>query len=123
MSTLRTLLLAEAIAFAAAASTHLGMLFEGYRHQAAGTAESVIAAVLLAGLALSFSPPPWGGLAFLVSQGFATLGTLVGAFTIAIGIGPRTPLDLVFHGAILIVLFVGLWLGWRAAPLRIQGAT
>jgi hypothetical protein len=41
-------------------------------------------------------------------QGLALVGTLVGALTIAIGIGPRTVLDLVFHAGILCVLVWGL---------------
>jgi hypothetical protein len=44
----------------------------------------------------------------LAVQGFALLGTLVGAFTIAIGIGPRTGPDIVYHVGLLIVLGWGL---------------
>jgi hypothetical protein len=46
---MRFFLLLEAVAFAAAALVHFGRLFPGYGHPRAGTAESVIGAVLLAG--------------------------------------------------------------------------
>jgi hypothetical protein len=36
------------------------------------------------------------------------VGVLVGLFTIAIGIGPRTRIDLALHGAMLTTLIVGL---------------
>jgi hypothetical protein len=49
----------------------------------------------------------------LVCQGFALLGTLVGLFTIAIGIGPRTVLDLVLHSATIALLLTGLVLVTR----------
>jgi hypothetical protein len=73
----------------------------------------VIAAVLLAGLACSWLRPPWTRRAGLAVQGFALLGTLVGAFTIAIGIGPRTVPDIVYHVGLLIGLGWGLILTVR----------
>jgi uncharacterized membrane protein YjjP (DUF1212 family) len=53
----------------------------------------------------------------LAAQGFAILGTLVGLFTIAIGIGPRTVPDLVFHAGIVVVLVWGLIVTTRARDL------
>jgi hypothetical protein len=50
----------------------------------------------------------------LAAQGFALLGTLVGAFTIAIGVGPRTVPDIVYHVVLLIVLGWGLTVTVRA---------
>jgi hypothetical protein len=67
----------------------------GYEHRQARIAESVIAAVLLAGLAWSWLRPAWTRRTGLAVQGFALLGTLVGAFTIAIGIGAQ---DSAGHG-------------------------
>jgi hypothetical protein len=46
----------EAAAFSVAAFIHFGVLVDGYRHQKAGTAESVIAVVLFVGLALRIRP-------------------------------------------------------------------
>ncbi|MGQ0810691.1 MAG: hypothetical protein ACT4OO_05640 [Nitrospiraceae bacterium] len=36
------------------------------------------------------------------------MGTLVGVFTIIVGVGPRTTPDVVYHLAIVAVLFWGL---------------
>jgi hypothetical protein len=60
--------------------------------------------VLLAGLICSSIRPGWTRRAGLAAQGFARLGMLVGAFTIAIGVGPRTVPDVIYHVTILIVL-------------------
>jgi hypothetical protein len=101
-------MLAELVAFATAALVHFGTIFGGYEHQKAGTAESVIAAVLLVGLTLiSFAPERTRSVA-LGAQGFALLGTFVGIFTIAIGVGPRTLPDIAYHICIVIVLVWGL---------------
>lgn len=55
--TIRLFLLFEAAIFVAAALVHFGILTDGYEHQAAGVAESVIAFVLLTGLALTCIGP------------------------------------------------------------------
>ncbi len=104
----------EAAAFIAAALTHFGLLIDGYGHQKAGIAESVIAAVLLVGLALTWIRPGSTHGAGLAAQTFALLGTLVGIFTIAIGVGPRTVPDIVYHIAMVAVLIFGLILTVRA---------
>ncbi len=54
---IRTFLLGEAAAFLAAALVHSGALVAGYEHREAGTAESVIALVLLLGLVVSSFVP------------------------------------------------------------------
>lgn len=86
--TIRGFVLFEWVAFIAAALTHFGVLVRGYEHQKAGTAESVIALVLLIGLILSLIRPHSTRGIGLAVQGFALVGTLVGIFTIVIGIGP-----------------------------------
>lgn len=43
---------------------------------------------------------------------FAFLGTLVGAFTIAVGIGPQTRADFVLHALLLLGLALGLVTTW-----------
>jgi heme A synthase len=111
-------MLFEAATFAAAAAIHFGALVDGYGHRDAGTAESVIAVVLLAGLALTWSRPPWPRRAAIGAQAFAILGVLVGLLTIAVGVGPRTVPDVAYHLGILAVLVVGLALarGGTASP-------
>jgi hypothetical protein len=104
------LLLLEAATFVAAASIHFGALLDGYAHRKAGTAETVIAVVLVAGAALGRRRS-----AAVAAQAFAVFGVCVGLFTIAVGVGPRTVLDIAYHLAILAVLIAGL------AAARSQG--
>lgn len=113
--TIQLFLLFEAATFVVAALIHFGALLEGYQHQQAGTAESVIAVVLLAGLALTWIGSPWARGAGIGAQAFAILGVLVGLFTISIGVGPRTALDIGYHVAILAVLIAGLATAVRAS--------
>jgi hypothetical protein len=108
VSLVRWFLLAEAAVFAAAAFMHAGVLLPGYEHWKAATAESVIAIVLATGLAATAIWPISSRGIGLGAQGFALFGTLVGLFTIAIGIGPRTAVDLVLHAAMIALLASGL---------------
>jgi hypothetical protein len=114
--TIRLFMFVEAVAFLAAASTHFGLLINEYEHQKAGIAESVIAVVLLVGLALTWVRPSLTRTLGLAAQGFALFGTLVGIFTIAIGVGPRTTPDIIYHITIVIVLVSGLLVTARARP-------
>jgi hypothetical protein len=111
---IRIFLLVEAAAFLTAALIHLGLLSVGYEHREAGIAESVIAAVLLIGLAWSWIRPASTRRAGRAAQGFALFGTLVGLVTIAIGVGPRTIPDIAYHFAIAAVLVWGLVVARRA---------
>src|SRR5947209_15350602 len=95
--TLRGFLLLQIAIFLALVSIHFGLLIDGYRHRAAGTAESVIAAVLVAGLLLSWTPPPWNRRAVTIAQSFGIVGVLVGLIAIALGFRPRTILDLTLN--------------------------
>lgn len=112
----------ETFLFGAASLIHAGILRSGYEHGRAATAEGVIGAVLALGLVASLmrsTPAP--GLA-LAAQGFALLGTLVGAFTIAVGVGPQTPADLVFHAILLLVLVSGIIVAWKTRSRTLQRA-
>lgn len=113
MATIQLFLAVEAVAFLLAASIHRGFLVSGFQHQSASTAESVIAFVLFVALLLTWVRPGNMRLLGLLGQGFAFLGTLVGVFTIAIGVGPRTVPDLAYHAIILVVLAWGLLVAWR----------
>ena len=106
--TIRGFLVLEFAAFITAGLTHFGVLVHGYDHRKAGTAESVIALVLLTGLILSFIRSQSTRGIGLAVQGFALLGTLVGIVTIIIGIGPRTIPDITYHILIVAVLIWGL---------------
>lgn len=113
------LLAFQAILFGAASLIHAGVLVAGYEHSRAAIAEGVIALVLLAGLIASLVRPASTRTIALVVQGFALLGTLVGAFTIAVGVSPQTTADYVFHVVLLALLVSGLVVTWRRpAPNR-----
>jgi hypothetical protein len=108
MGTIRILMLVEAATFVLASLIHSGWLVAGYQHHQARIAEGVIAVVLLAAVVVSWIRPAWTRRTGLVGQGFALLGTLVGVFTIVVGVGPRTVPDVVYHVGILVVLALGL---------------
>jgi hypothetical protein len=105
----RLVLAGAAVLYAAAASVHFGWLTSSYEHSKAGTAETVIAAVLFGGLLISFIKPLWTRFTAIVVQTFAVLFTFVGLFTIAIGVGPRTGPDLILHACMLALLLFGLY--------------
>jgi hypothetical protein len=105
---IRLFLLFEAATFIGAALIHFGLLMDGYEHQEAGTAETVIGIILLVGLALTWMRPRLTRRVGLTVQAFALLGTLVGIFTIAIGVGSRTVPDVAYHVGIVAVLVCGL---------------
>ena len=111
--TIQFLLAFESAAFVVAALVHFGFLANGYEHTKAGIAETVIGTVLALGLIIVLIRPRLTRLSGLVVQGFAFLGTLVGAFTIIIGVGPRTLPDALCHVAIVILLAWGLIVTWR----------
>ena len=112
--TIRLFLLLEAAAFVAAASVHFSLVIAGYEHRKAGVAESVIAAVLILALAVTSLGRTWTRRVGLVAQAFALGGTLIGVFTITIGVGPRTLPDVAYHFAIMAVLIWGLVVAVRA---------
>jgi len=112
--TIRLFLLLEAAAFVAAASVHFSLVIAGYEHRKAGVAESVIAAVLILALAVTSLGRTWTRRVGLAAQAFALVGTLIGVFTIMIGVGPRTLPDVAYHFAIMAVLIWGLVVAVRA---------
>jgi hypothetical protein len=105
---IRLFLLVEALTFAVASLIHSGLLIQGYQHPQARIAEGVIAAVLGIGLLLTGFRPAAVRQIGMAAQGFALVGTLVGIFTIIIGVGPRTLPDIVYHLGIVLVLIWGL---------------
>lgn len=111
---IRTLLLVEAASFVTASLIHAGILIDGYEHRQARIAEGIIAIVLIAGFVLAWVRPTRARAAALAGQAFALFWTLVGVFTIIIGIGPRTVPDVVYHVAIVAVLSYGLVVARRA---------
>jgi len=111
---IRTFLLVQAATFLLAATFHFGGIVQGYADYRAGIAEGVIASALLVGLIATWVRPAAIRRIGLAAQGFALAGTFVGLFTIALGIGPRTVLDLVIHGAMVAELVGGLAVTYQA---------
>lgn len=101
------LLIVEAFVFLIAALVHFGLLMHGYEHARAGIAEGVIAAVLAIGVLGGFFYPGWKRAVALSVQAFALLGTLLGALMIAIGVGPQTIPDRLYHGFLFVLLIGG----------------
>jgi hypothetical protein len=106
---IKIILAVEVIAFLAAASVHFGFFIHGYEHPKAPIAESIIAFVLLIGLIITFVKPSLMRKAGLAVQGFALLVTLIGLFTIIIGVGPQSLPDLIFHICIIFLLTCGFF--------------
>lgn len=107
------------MAFAVGALAHFGVLLTGLAHRRAAIAETVIGAVLLAGIVglrmrMRLAP--------LLSQAFALLGTILGAVLIWIGVGPRSTFDFVLHGVMLTLLVSGMAVTLRS-PRRTFVAT
>jgi hypothetical protein len=98
----------EAVAFAVASIIHGGHVIPGYAHQNAHIAEAVLAIALFGGVVITVAAPGRARLHALLAQGFALLGTLIGLFTIAVGVGPHTVPDVIYHIAMVVVLIAGL---------------
>lgn len=113
-TTLLAFLAIQILLFAGASLVHASVLAGGHEHVRARTAEGVIAAVLALGLAFCLLRPAAARVTALAVQVFALLGTLVGVFTISVGVGPQTLADKLFHGVLLMVLVAGLLAAWRA---------
>ena len=116
--TVRAFLLIEAVAFVIAGAIHSGIFVAIDTHYQAATAESIIGVVLLMGFGLTWLWPTWTRLIGLLAQAFAAFGTMVGLFTIAVGVGPRSVGDIAFHLAILAVLGWGIVITARSGDIR-----
>jgi hypothetical protein len=116
---IRLLLFGEAVVFLIAAFVHTGLWIDGYRHREARIAESVLAGALYARLGLSWLRPLWTRKVGLAVQGFALAGTLIGLLTIAVGAGPQTIPDILYHLGMVGLLSWGLFYTIRT-PTRLS---
>ena len=108
------ILLFEVILFALASLAHGGHLVTGYEHVRAAIAEAVIAAVLVLGLLVGLARPTSARRAILCVQLFAMMGVCVGLVMIAIGVGPRTLVDVVLYAVMLLTLVFGFLVALRS---------
>lgn len=113
IQTVRLFLVLEGVSFVIAALVHTGIFVDGYWDPAAAIAESVIGAVLLVGLALTWVYSATTRRIGLAAQGLALLGTLIGTYLTAI-VGLGTTPEVVYHLTILAVLATGLVVAARA---------
>lgn len=111
---LQALLAFEVVLYAIPSLIHRGLLVPGHVHAQAATAETVIAVAFAIALIATWIRPAGLRTAGLIAQIFALLGTLVGAAMIAIGVGPRTTIDIGIHIVMLATLIVGLIWFWRS---------
>ncbi len=119
-SLIQLFLIVQSAVFAFAASAHFGV-FSDMDDPGAAIAETVIAVVLLAGLALTFTRAADVRSIALAAQGFALLGTLIGV-TLVFTVGPRETFDVVVHLVMLALLTAGLAVTYRAPrPLEHVG--
>ncbi len=107
------LMLLEAATFGVAAVLHLDarislgfVTVHGERVGQAAIAELVICGVLAFGAAVVLARPADARQLACVVTGFAIFGVIVGLTTIALGVGPRTIPDLVYHITIMVVLLI-----------------
>lgn len=119
---MRSLLALEALVFGFAVSVHSGWSVSGFEHGRAAIAESVIGLVLLVGLLLTLVLPSRERLIGLGAQLFALLGTLAGVTMVAIGIGPQTLPDVVYHAFLLMLLLTGIFFVWKGELGRANAA-
>lgn len=111
---MRALLGLEAASFFLAATIHAGILLSGFEHREAMIAETVIGSVLLIGLVITRIRPRLIFSVGALVQAFALFGTLIGLWTIFVGIGPQTLLDIVYHAVMVTVLTAGIIFAWRS---------
>lgn len=102
----------EALLFGAASLVHAGASSADYAYIGTAMAEALVCAILILGILASilrFWPPR--------TVALTAQGAVLGVVTIAIGIGPQTRPDHIFHAILLVVLALG-WLmtfKWRAS--------
>lgn len=112
-ATLRLILIVAAAAFGLASSIHAGVLLDGWEHSRAATAEGAITAAMALGIAASLIRPASARGIALAALGFALLGTLVGAFTILVGVGPQSAPDIALPALLILGLAAALIRVWR----------
>lgn len=112
---IRILVVFDAVTFLLAALLHLGVRLPlGF---AVLTEPGIRDAAIVEGLAglifavaayAVFTHQQWARPAAIIAHVFAFLGVLVGINALAIGLGPRTGLNTVYHNLMLLLLVLGL---------------
>lgn len=108
------MLFAEIIVFLTAALMHFGILVKGYEHDKALIAEIIIAVILFIGLLIGYIFPVRMKKSAVIVQWIALAGTIIGLFTIIVGVGPRSNPDYVLHTIMIFLLICGLVIAKRS---------
>ena len=101
-----------------ASLSHAGILFPAGSTAAPQPRRVSLAIVLAVAGVAAWSWPQRARHIAPAALAFACLGTLVGAFTIAVAIGPQTRADLVLHALSLLGLALGLVTTWPKRTRR-----
>lgn len=109
---LRGLLFIQSASLLVAAALHAGIVIRGPFEQAA-MYEGSLGVILAIALGLTFLAPGSAGLLGLVAQGLTLAGATIGLYLAVLGVAPHTPLDIVYHVALIGLLVVGLGVAWR----------
>ncbi len=109
------LVTAEAIAFLLAAGLHLGVpiplgigVLSEPRIIPAVIVEGLCGVFLAVGAYALIARQPWARPAAIGAHVFAIAGVSLGIFALAVGAGPRTELNDIYHRVILVALVSGL---------------
>jgi hypothetical protein len=113
----KAFLLIEVVEFALASLLHRGLMSTRYAHARAAIAESVIALVLAAGLAVCVYAPARTRITALAAQTLALLGVCAGIVMIFIGAGPQTMLDYTIHAVLIVTWALGIAATRRVAAI------
>ena len=69
--------------------------------------------ILAIGLGVTFLAPSSARLVGLATPSLALAGASIGLYLALIGVAPDTPLDIVYHFALIGLLIIGLGVAWR----------
>lgn len=111
---MRRLLAIASAGFFVAAAIHSDLIPIGYAHAGAWIPESIIGAVLLVGLGLTWPLAAHARAVALAALGFALIGDTIGVYVSIIGVGPSTLPDRVFHVGMVGLLLWGLVVAVRS---------
>jgi hypothetical protein len=128
---MRVLVISEALIFLLAALQHLGVsislgftLLAEPRIIAAAIVEGSSGLFFVVCAAVLFSGRDWAWVAALIAHIYALAGVLLGIFSLAMGFGPRTLTNDIYHMVMLLLIMPGLalWLGVNSSAAESMSA-
>jgi hypothetical protein len=95
-----------------AAALHSGIVIPGPFEQAA-IYEGSLGVILALAFGLTFLAPTSARAIAVAAQGLTLVGASLGLYLALRGAAPDTPLDIVYHVALIGLLLVGIGVAWR----------